>query len=96
MTSYYVPNNQISTILSGGRKHYTFRDTIISQNTYPYKLGYGENFYTLAQQLMKSDTYWWVISDLNPAIDPFLVDIGDMIILAQAVISNTYAEPDIF
>jgi len=92
---YYSTEHQIKTKLSGGRPHFKFRDNIVAVNTYPYRLNYDENPYTLSESLFGTDSYWWIIADMNKPRDPFEYEIGDTIILAEAVVENSYTKVEI-
>jgi hypothetical protein len=96
MINYYTSTHQIQTKLSGGRNQYKFRDSIIAVRPYPYRVQYGENYYTLAAELLGSESLWYVLADLNKVRDPFLIEPGDVIILAEAVVENSFSQTEIF
>lgn len=96
MISYYKPVNQVKTALSGGRKHYAYRSPVIVTETYDYTVTFGETYYSLAKSVLKDESLWYVIADLNQAKDPFELVVGQDIKLPEVIVENTYSKPSIF
>jgi hypothetical protein len=91
MKDFYVESNKKVTKLSGGRKHFSFRPLIAVDDTYVIVTKFGENPYSLAEKILKSDLFWWVISDINVSKDSFTYNSGDEIILPKNIVTDSYS-----
>ena len=96
MVSYYTSTHQIQTKLSGGRWQFKYRDNITAVNPYQYSVKYEENYYTLAEDLFGTTSLWWVLADLNKVSDPFDIESGQLIWLAEAVVENSFVQASIY
>lgn len=81
VNQYDTKTNTLSSSLSSGRLHYSYRPLTRAIETYEYELSYGENFHTLSAIIFGSDTYYWVLADLNPPLDAFSLKPGDVVVL---------------
>lgn len=96
MRNFFTKKNQIKTKLSGGRYHYKFKDTPVYSSTRDYSVEYGDTPYSLAKAVMGSERYWWVISDLNPAIDAFSWEVGMVIKVPDILVESKKEQPSIY
>lgn len=94
--SPYTKMKQITTELSGGRKHFAYRDPFIVLSCFTQKITQGENPYTAAVSIFGSDTMWMIIGDINEPGDPFYWEGGQEMVLPEAVVSNQYEKSNIW
>ena len=86
---YKTKSGQITTSISGGRKHYGHRLPVRATQTYSYDMSYGENFYTLSTLVFGTDEYWWVLADINPPMDAFELYRSRTVLLPSGIVKDT-------
>jgi len=78
----------ITTSISGGRAHHSYRKPVRAIDTYKYELTYGENFHTLSSVIFGTDEYWWALLDMNKPIDAFTMKSGDRVVLPESIVKD--------
>ena len=94
--SFYIPNNQIKTKLSGGRPHYTFREKELVTKFSSRALEFGENPYTIALGLFGDDKKYYIITDINTPKDAMTWEANDVINEPEDMVENSYDKPRIY
>ena len=88
VTKYQTNEDLVESSISGGRLHHTFRFLSKPIATYPYTISFGDNFHNLSSAIFGSDTYWWILQDINRPKDAFDFKIGDVINLPTELVRN--------
>lgn len=89
MVNIYNTFDSITTSkLSGGKPHFTYRSLSIPVKIYEYQMNYGDNYHSLAQAVFGSDTYWWVLQDINNLRDSFDFKVGDKVKLPEELVKT--------
>lgn len=95
-TKYQTNQGLVESSISGGRLHHTFRFLSQALDTYPYITSFGDNFHTLSRAIFGSDTYWWILQDINKPKDAFSFKVGDNIKLPTAMVNNSIGTEKFF
>lgn len=85
---YRTRTDLVSTSISGGRAHHSFRLPVRATSLYEYELTYGENYHTLSAIIFGTDEYWWVLADMNKPKDAFLLKAGDEVKLPDGIVKD--------
>lgn len=85
---YRTKTDLVSTSISGGRSHHSYRLPVMATKSYEYELTYGENYHTLSAVIFGTDEYWWAVSDMNKPKDGFLLKTGDKLKLPEGIVQD--------
>lgn len=85
---YTTKENLVSTSISGGRSHFSYRQPVHSSTTYKYETSFGENLYSLSAVIFGTDELWWVLSDLNKPINPLDISPSSIIELPDDIVKD--------
>jgi hypothetical protein len=91
LIDFYKTANQVVSPLSGGRPHYQHRRRVTVVKSRKYVLHHGENPYTLAFKLFGDDRMYWLIADANPPKDPMRWEAGEVILIPEEIVENTFS-----
>ena len=90
MSSKYASKTElITSSISGGRLHHSFRPLVKALETYDYATSFGENFHTLSALIFDSDELYWMLQDINPPKDAFNFSAGDIVKLPLEMLRDT-------
>ena len=87
---FYTQNNQITSELAGGRRHYPIREDMTILKKRSYILKFGESPYTLAHSIFRDDKMYWIICDTNVTKDPMSWEAGEEIFIPEIVVENSF------
>jgi len=79
----------ITSSISGGRLHHSFRPLSKALETYDYEVSFGENFHTLSALIFDSDELYWMLQDINSPKDAFNFNTGEVIKLPLEMLRET-------
>jgi hypothetical protein len=88
-TKYLTNTGLVTSSISGGRLHHTFRPLQKATATYDYEVGYGENFHTLSALVFGDDAEYWVLQDINAPKDAFAFECGDKVKLPMDMVRDS-------
>lgn len=88
VNKYSTEQDIVTSKLSGGRYHHTFRPLVVATETYDYTIGYGDSFHKLSTPIFGSDQYWWILHDINKPRNAFKFKIGNVIKLPMDIVRD--------
>ena len=93
---YITGSDLVSTSISGGRLHHTFRFLVQATDTYDYETSFGENFHTLSSEVFADDKDYWMLQDINPPKDAFSFNTGDIVKLPTDIVRDSIGTTKFF
>lgn len=96
VNSFYTKRNMVSTELSGGRQHFSYRKPMVVLEFDTIETSFGDTPHTVAQAVLGTDTLWWVVADVNATKDPFKYGSGDEMKVPYMIVENIYNKPKLF
>lgn len=89
ITNKYKTNTEtLTTSISGGRLHHTYRQPVRAITNYTYELNYGENYHTLSALIFGTDEYYWALADMNKPKDVFSLVVGNKVVLPNNIVKD--------
>lgn len=86
---YATQSELVTSSISGGRLHHTFRRLVKPTGVYEYETSYGENFYTLAMAITGDDSDYWMVQDINAPKDSLDFSPGDKVLLPIGLVKDS-------